>query len=103
MAWRSRSSAFDAVFGQEGLLRLRRVDGVAAPRLQPAGLADALRRIGLDDPVPMQLQRCADQPVQGRRPRLDAGRCRIGEEAHHPVDIADGPGGIPAQRRRAGW
>ena len=48
--------ALDAIVGQKGLLFLRRSDGVAAPRLQPAGLADALRGIRFDDPFPMQFQ-----------------------------------------------
>jgi len=36
----------------------------------PAGLPDAIGRARLHGPVPMQLQRCADQSVQRRRPRL---------------------------------
>ena len=90
--------ALDAIFGQKGLLGLRRRDGIAAPCLQPAGLADALRRIRLDDPFPMQLQRGADQAVQRRCPRPEARRRRIGQEADHPIRVPNRPRWIPAQR-----
>ena len=46
--------AGDAVFGQQGLLLLRRRDRIAAPRLQPAGLADAMPGFRFHDPFPMQ-------------------------------------------------
>src|SRR5260370_29783928 len=91
--------AFDAIFRQKGLLLLRGANGVAAPGLQPAGLADALCRIRFHDPLPMQYQRYADQPVQRSRPWFDARRCRVRWEADDPVDIPKSPGGIPAQRR----
>ncbi len=47
--------------------------------------------------------RCSfsDAPISPCRavgPRLEARRRRIGEEADDPVEIADGPGRIPAQR-----
>jgi len=61
--------AGDAEFSQQGLLLLRRGNGIAAPRLQPTGLANAMRGVRFHDPLPMQFQRCADQPVQRGCPR----------------------------------
>src|SRR4249919_320144 len=72
--------AGNSIFGQRGLLLLRCGDGVAAPRLQPSGFTNTLRRIRFHDPFAMQLQGCADQSVQGRGPWLDARRRRIGKE-----------------------
>ena len=89
--------AGDAVFGQQGLLLLRRRDRIAAPRLQPAGLADAMPRFRLHDPFPVQFRRCADQSMQRGRPRPETRRSRIGQKARDPSGVLNRPERIPAQ------
>ena len=46
--------ARDAIRSEHGLFCFRGIVFGAAPRLEPAGLTDALRRIGTRDPLPMQ-------------------------------------------------
>ncbi len=72
---------------------------IAAPRLQPAGLADAMPCARLHDPFPMQFQRCADQAVQSRRPRPETRAGRIGQKARDPSGVLNRPNRIPAQCR----
>src|SRR5882757_198531 len=90
--------ALDAIFRQQRLLGFGRADRVAAPCLEPAGLADALRGTSLYDPFTVQFQRGADQSVQRGGARPQTRHRRIRKEARDPVDIADRPGRIPAQR-----
>ena len=100
-SWPVQQFAGDAVFGQQRLFQFRRGDAVSAPRLQPAGLADAMPGAGLDDPFAMQLQRFTDQPVQGRRPRPETSAGRVGQEARDPSGVLQRPNRIPAQGRMA--
>src|SRR5580693_40803 len=73
--------ARNAEFGQESLFLFGRLSSIAAPCLEPTGLANAASRTSLDDPLPMQRQRRADQAVQGSGTRQGARRCRAGQKA----------------------
>jgi hypothetical protein len=88
----------DAVFGQQCLLLVRGRCRIAAPRLEPAGFADAMPGVGFHDPFPVQFCRCADQPVQGSRARPETRRRRTGQKARDPSRILNRPKRIPAQR-----
>ena len=89
--------AGDAVFGQQGLLLLRRRDRIAPPRLEPAGLANAMPRFRFHDPFPVQFCRCADQSMQRGRARPETRRSRIGQKTHDPSGVLNCPERIPAQ------
>ncbi len=96
----SETSYGNAVFGKQRLLLLRRFNRVAAPRLQRTGFAKAMARARLHDPFAVQLRRCADQPAQGVRARLQARRRRIGEKARYPAGVPRRPkAGSSATRR----
>ncbi len=89
----------DAELGERCLLGLGGGEPVAAPGLEPAGLADAMAGAGLHDPVAMQLQRGPDQAVQRGGARFGLRRRCRREEAHHPAGIGERPRNVPAQRR----
>ena len=61
--------ALDAIVGEKRLLGLRRNAGVTAPGFQPSGFAEAPRCICSYDPLPVQLERGADETAQRKRAR----------------------------------
>ena len=98
MAWRSSNSLAMPYSAKQRLLRLRRRDRIAPPRLEPAGLANAMPRFRFHDPFPVQFCRCADQSVQRGRARPETRRSQIGQKTRDPSRVLNCPKRIPAQR-----